>query len=194
MKAYKLTDQNNKTRGNTVWGPGISHTAKGGHDLLCSNAWIHFYTNPLIAVLMNPIHARFDLPRLWECETAGEELHEPLKSGCKTLTTVKEIPVPVISPINKIAFAILCAKQVFKEEKWNIWADSWLSGKDRTTNAASAFANATNATNAAAYAAAYAAAVAAYAAAYAATAAAAANVYVTNADFVSIAQEAMTYQ
>jgi hypothetical protein len=91
MKTYKLTDENNQTRGGTQWGPGICHTAIGDGEELCSDGWIHFYTNPLIAILMNPVHANFLNSRLWECETSGAELHVPLKSGCKTLKTVKEI-------------------------------------------------------------------------------------------------------
>ena len=137
MKAYKLTDENNRSRNATKWGENVSVTATGGGKKLCSNGWIHFYTNPLIAVLLNPIHANFESPRLWECETSGEHIHEPLKSGCKTLTTIKEIPLPAITDTQKIAFTILCAKEVCKNEAWNLWADKWISGKDRTRSSAS---------------------------------------------------------
>ena len=95
MKAYKLTDKNGISKGNTQWGPYITHTASGKNNNLCSDGWIHFYTDPVLAVLLNPIHANFSNPKLWECETSGEELHDPFKSGCKTLTTIKEIPLPM---------------------------------------------------------------------------------------------------
>ena len=157
MKAYKLTDKNGQTRSQTQWGPGVSHSAKGDcGQPLCSDGWMHFYTNPLIAVLMNPIHAEFKSPKLWECETSGEELHEALKSGCKTLTTIEEIPLPEITLNQKIAFGILCAKEVCTDEAWNQWADRWLNGEDRTKESAAASDAA--AINASAYAASYAAA------------------------------------
>ena len=113
---------------------------------------------------MNPVHADFSSPRLWEAESSGDELHEPLKSGSKTLTTIKEVPLPEISLNQKIAFGILCAKEVCKDKGWNLWADKWLSGEDRTTESAKV---AYNASYAAYYAASYAAYYIAAAASYA---------------------------
>ena len=187
MKAYKLTDENGQTKNNTQWGPGVSHTANGKTDQpLCSDGWIHFYSNSLVAVFMNPIHANFQSPRLWEAETSGEELHEPLKSGCKTLTTIKEIPVPEVTLTQRIAFGILSVKEVYHDEKWNSWADKWLNGEDRTPKSAAARANA---------AAAAAAAAAAYAARAAAAAAdACAHTAPSHNLIIKLAEEAMTYK
>jgi hypothetical protein len=203
MKAYKLTDEHGQTKDNTQWGPNVSHTATGDGKYLCSNGWIHFYTHPLLAVLMNPAHANFSKPRLWEAESSGEELHEQLKSGSKTLTTVRELPLPEVSDTQRIAFGILCAKEVCKDEVWNNWADKWLSGEDRTKASACAAAYAADAAAdyaadaaadaADAAAAAYAASRAAFAAAYAASRAAdvadAAKI-----NFVEIAEKAMNYK
>jgi len=198
---YKLTDKFGQTKDNTKWGNNVSHTAKGKGKELCSDGWIHYYTHPLLAVLMNPIHAKFASPKLWEAEASGKIINEPFKSGCKTLTTIKKIPLPEISRVQKIAFGILCAKEVCKGKAWNKWADKWLSGKDRSRESADAAADdaynaddayaardaayaarsaATHATHAARAAAAYAAyaaraAARAAAAAYAADAARAAN-------------------
>ena len=192
MKAYKLTDQNGQTINKTQWGEGIEHTATGIDNNLCSDGWIHFYTSPLLAVLLNPIHANFKNPKLWECETSGEEIHEPLKSGCKTLKTLREIPLPTITTTQKVAFAILCAKKVCKSKDWNVWADNWLSNKDRSKDAASS-AYASSAYVSAAYAAYASAASSAYAsAAYASAAANAANA-ASNINFIQIAEEAMKY-
>lgn len=138
MKAYKLTNEHNYTRNNTQWGENITHTAEGTGDELCTDGWIHFYTNPFIAIIMNPQHADFYKPNLWECESSGEHLHETLKSGCKTLTTTRQIPLPEITDIQLIAFAILCAKEVFGETDWNDWANKWLSGEDRSAKSISA--------------------------------------------------------
>ena len=220
---YKLTDKFGQTRRNTKWGNNVSHTAKGKGKVLCSNGFIHYYTHPLLAVLMNPIHAKFESPRLWEAEASGKILDEALKSGCKTLKTIKEIPLPEVSKVQRVAFGILCGKDVCKDKEWNLWADKWLSGADRSKESASAAyaaasaayaaaraaADAANA--AAAYAAAYAAdaayyaaaayanAAAYYAAADAADAARAANAAADAADaesinFIALSEKAMTYK
>ena len=207
MKAYKLTDKNGITKDNTQWGPYITHTASGKNRNLCSDGWIHFYKDPVLAVLLNPIHANFSNPKLWECETSGEELHDPLKSGCKTLTTIKEIPLPNVTDIQMVAFAILCAKEVYKKSDWNTWADKWLSGEDRThaaaytayaaTSAASAVSAAIHAAASAAASAAYAATSYTYAADYAASAAYTAT-YASSAvstiNFIELAHKALTYK
>ena len=67
IKLYKLTDRDGQTRNGTQWGPGMSHSGTGKGEL-CGPGWIHAYEHPLIAVLLNPIHAIFQNPRLWEAE------------------------------------------------------------------------------------------------------------------------------
>ena len=202
---FKLTDENGQTKGMTKWGNNISHAAKGGGTKLCSDGWIHYYTHPLLAVLMNPIHADFTYPKLWEAEASGEVINEPLKSGCKTLRTIKEIPLPEVSGVQRVAFGILCAKEVYDDEAWNKWADKWLSGEDRSKESAYA-ADAANAADAAAYANtaaddADADAAASYAALAAARAARAARADAANAananksiNFITLAEMAMTYK
>jgi hypothetical protein len=206
MKCYKLTDQNHKTRDNTQWGHGVTHTVLGNNTSLCSSSWLHFYTNPLIAVLVNPIHADIRNPVLWEAESSGEELHEKLKSGSKTLTTTRIIELPIITTTQKVAFSILCTKQLTNSSVWVKWADGWLSGLDRSRKAAldntyfygsvDATYNAANAAVAAADAATYAAFAAAYAANVATNAANAADYANANSlsvDFVELANQAMKY-
>ena len=67
MKLYKLTDGDGQTMSGTQWGPGVSHSGTGEGEL-CGPGWIHAYEHPLIAVLLNPIHANIQNPRLWEAE------------------------------------------------------------------------------------------------------------------------------
>src|SRR3990167_4694579 len=187
MKAYKLTDKNGQTYGGCQWGPNVSHEAVGnGH--LCSAGWIHVYDNSIKVVLLNPIHANFNekTMKLWECEVSGQMLDDlGRKFGVQKCTTIKEIPVPVISLNRRIEIAIKCALAVYKEASFVQWANDCLSGKDRSkesartaraaARAARAAARAAAAADADAYdaAAAYAAR-AAYAYAYAADAARAA--------------------
>lgn len=140
-KLYKVTDSDGQTRNGTQWGPGVSHsgTGEGG---LCGPGWIHAYEHPLIAVLMSPIHIGFKNPRLWEAEGEVALRDGQLKCGCKTLTTVREIPLPAITMEMRVRFAICCAKEVCPAAylAWNAWADKWLSGEDRTQAAAKAAA------------------------------------------------------
>jgi hypothetical protein len=176
MKLYKLTDLRNVTRNNTIWGEGITHNARDGEGPMCSTYWIHAYTDPVLAAITNPAHADIANPILWEA--VGEvRISDGLKVGCKSLTTVKKMLVPEVTITQKVAFGILCAKQVYHEKNWNNWADLWLSGADRTRKSAAARAHAADAAaaNAAAHAAVYADAVAAHAAVYAANAAARAD-------------------
>ena len=170
MKFYKLTDANGQTKNNTQWGEGVTH-AGTGEGPLCGPGWIHFYTDPLLAVLLNPIHGNFQSLRLWETEGEVGARDHGLKVGCKSATTIREIPVPIVRLEQRIRFGILCAKRVYGNVAWNTWADKWLSGEDRGSAAARAAEEAAWAAEAAAWAA-WAAAWAAWAAARAAEAAA----------------------
>ena len=138
-KLYKLTDRDGQTWGGTQWGPGISHSGTGEGEL-CGPGWIHAYEHPLIAVLLNPIHANFQNPRLWEAEGEVGLRDGQIKCGCKTLTTIREIPLPAITTEMRVRFAILCAKEVCACLSWNAWADKWLSGEDRSWASADAAA------------------------------------------------------
>jgi hypothetical protein len=132
---YKLTDQDGYTRrgewNECLWAAGVSHsgTGEGG---LCGPGHVHAYESPLLAVLLNPIHAGIANPRLWEAEGEIALRDGQLKCECVTLTTLREIPVPVISCEQRMRFGILCAKAVYANNAWNNWADNWLSGKDRS--------------------------------------------------------------
>ena len=204
---YKLTDSSNQTKNFTRWGNNVTHSAKTLNPNLCSDGWIHFYKDPILAVLINPKHANFKNPNMWEAEVSEgvEELHEPLKSGARSLTAIKQVVIPTVTLTHKIAFGILCAKQVCRKTSFLLWADNWLSGADRSANAAyAAYAYAAYTAYAAAYAAYAYATNAAYADAAAANAAYAAYAYAdadaayadadaVSIDFVSLAHEALKY-
>lgn len=128
---YKLTDEHGQTHGGTQWGENVTHTAPGRGDL-CGPGWIHAYSDPLLAVLLNPIHAGFEHPRLWECEAdVGKDDHG-CELGCTSLTTLRELPLPEVTTEQRVRFAILAAKQVCTDERWLAWAEGWLSGQDRS--------------------------------------------------------------
>ena len=173
---YKLTDEKDHTYGGCQWGKGVTHTADGQGEL-CTEHWIHAYRDPILAVMMNPIHGRYDLAlaHLWECEGEGGK-DDGTKLGCTTLTTVTRMELPTVTTEQRVRFGILCAREVHHEAVFLAWSDAWLSGQDRSEKAASA---------------AWAAAWAAWAAAWAARAARAKGITV---DLVAIAHEAVSGQ
>src|SRR3990172_5964623 len=136
-KLYKLTNQNHQTQNNTQWGEGVTHTDDGMGEM-CTAGWLHAYTNPLLAVLLNPIHANITNPVLWECEGVVGKTDHGLKVGCAELTTLRQIPLPEITIEQRIKFAIFCTLDVYKEKSFIQWANDWLSGKDRSSAAARA--------------------------------------------------------
>jgi hypothetical protein len=138
---YKLTDKDGYTRkgkeNECLWGENITHTATGKGSHLCSRDLIHVYRNPLIASFMNPSHADFKNPLLWECEANGECAHEgQLKSGFKTVTTIRRIDLPVITLEQRIRISIYCALKQYSAPSFVKWANAWLDGSDRSARAA----------------------------------------------------------
>lgn len=135
---YKLTNQNNTTKNNFLWRIGEWNKVSGEGDL-CGEGWLHFYHSADLAVLLNPIHANIDNPILWKAECRGKSLDDNgLKIGWSEARIVEEISLPKWTLNQKIAFGILCAREVCKDKKWNEWADNWLSGKNRSVDAARA--------------------------------------------------------
>jgi hypothetical protein len=169
---YKLTNQDMQTYGGFQWKIGEAAPRLSGKGELCSAVYYHAYKHPELAIVFNPIHAAFAKPCLFEARGRVAK-DDGLKVGCRTLTLVKELEIPSLSNETLVTFAILCVKEVNNNSQWNIWADAWLSGEDRSEEAAAEAAEAAAwAAEAAARAAEAAAGAAAWAAREAATAAA----------------------
>ncbi len=176
---YKLTDANDQTYGGCQWGENITHETSGGGEL-CGPGWTHWYTHPLLAVMLNPIHGNFDLTKahLWESpeDQVAEKTDRGLKVGCAKGTTAQRIPLPEVTLTQKIAFGILCSLAVYRDQKYVEWANSWFSGFDRSRETAEA---------------AWAAAEAAWAAEAAARAWAEAAAEAWKIDLIALAEKAM---
>jgi hypothetical protein len=109
MLVYKLTDENMRTHGGFQYELGITAKASGDGGL-CSDGYLHWYHSPLLAVLLNPLHARIVKPRLFLADAEGKtEYDRGLKGGSKELTLLEELPVPEFTPSQRAAFARLCA-------------------------------------------------------------------------------------
>lgn len=75
---YKLTRKNQTTYGGFKWRKRRWYKTSG-EGYLCGPGWLHCYTDPLLAILLNPIHA--NIPEhdllLWKCGVRG--LRERIK-------------------------------------------------------------------------------------------------------------------
>ena len=204
MIRYKLTDQNMQTYNRFQWKLDkvyeIDIDLRNKNMPLCFSSWFHVYSHPLVAVLMNPIHAMFKNPRLFKCSCSGyHQTDDGLKEGFTKVKLLKELEIPEITLTQKAAFGILCAKKVCKEKKWNEWADRWLKGKNGfwdTTDIIYCAANVAHIAACSAYYAAhitYSVADATYLAAHAASSAANAAHYNNNINLIELAKQALKY-
>lgn len=131
MKLYKLTDKHGRTKNGMLWEVGCTNFASGNNPCLCTDGVLHAYKSPLISIFLNPLHADFRSPRLFLCE--GDIVaHDNVKVGSRSLTCVAELDAPRPSRVCRITFAALCLIHIFKNEKWQTWAKSWISGEDRS--------------------------------------------------------------
>jgi len=123
---YKLTDPKGQTYGFTQWGPGIRHIAVGSEHKFCTADLIHFYDDPHLAEIFNPMHGRFGYgKRMWEIAVEGQVYSDHgTKFGAKAVTTICEVNVPIVTTKQRVEFAILCAQTAFsgKSVKWDIRA------------------------------------------------------------------------
>lgn len=138
MRLYKLTDEHGCTRNNTQWGPGVTHTAKGSGGGLCSDSWIHAYCHPLVAMIMNPIHADIKNPLLWIAEGEPLKFDAQKKLGCKSLTTIRQITPPRLG----LEFLVHASIEISLDsatvsEQYREWARRWISKEDRSAKSAS---------------------------------------------------------
>lgn len=130
---YKLTDDLGRARGVQVrTGATLSRAETGPCDP-CTARAVHAYTDPLLAVLMDPVHGRYGTSaRLW---TARMRIvgTDGSKVWGRRMTIGEEIPLPVVTTEQRVRFAILAALTVYDEPGWVAWAHGWLDGTDRTT-------------------------------------------------------------
>lgn len=135
---YKLTTQNLTTHNGLQWEVGIKKTVAKPAAELGSAGVFHFYDSPEIAVLMNPIHANIIDPKLWQVEIDAVVVHDGTKGGCHAMALLREIPLPVITTNQRVAFGIYCVLAITHNPEFALWAENWLSGKDRTAAGAGA--------------------------------------------------------
>lgn len=141
MKYYKLLTQDLKSHNNTQWELNVPVTINIPGNTMCTDQVLHCYNHPLLAVIFNPIHAAISDPRLFEIEVDEIVASDGLKFASKSQTLIKELSIPEITLQQKIEFGIRVAKLVYKDSTWNLWADNWLNGSDKSKESAIAAYN-----------------------------------------------------
>lgn len=151
MNYYKLLTQEMTSHNNTKWEVGVPiKISKEGNEM-CSGSVLHCYNHPMLAVILNPIHANIKNPRLFEISVDRIVNSDGLKFASKSQTLLREISLPEISTEQKVEFGIRVVKTIFNEIEWNLWADKWLSGEDRSVETASTAGTAVYCSSTAAY-------------------------------------------
>jgi hypothetical protein len=136
MKFYKLLTQDMTSHKDTKWELNKTITVTKEGNQMCTDQVLHCYNHPLLAILFNPLHADISNPRLFEINVDEIVNTDGLKYASKSQTLIKELTIPEISLEQRIEFGIRVAKLVYKDTKWNTWADNWLDKSDRTKESA----------------------------------------------------------
>lgn len=133
MKIYcKWVSDGMTTMNDTHWKLGVANEIPKHDSLdLGYSGFYHYEKHPLLAVLLKNSHGCQDYAKLYEVLPEGKIVEESDRGGSTKLTLVKELEIPQVTEVQRIGFAILCAKEVYEESKFVYWADKWLSGQDR---------------------------------------------------------------
>ena len=106
---------------------------------MCGPGWLHAYTSPVLAELLDPIHANFREYRVFRGEASGPVISDRgLKVGYTNMRITEELPRLHITTENRIRFGIACACRVYTSAEYRAWAGRWVSGADRAAAAAGA--------------------------------------------------------
>jgi len=126
MKLYKLTERNMTTyNGRTRWTIGVRSKGKTGNRGLCSSSCYHAYASPEHAVIFNEIHGQYRNPKLFEAE-GNVKWDDKMKVGCRSLVLLRELPIPTIPTVVRVACALLYSLPLIRNRVWGDWAIGWL--------------------------------------------------------------------
>jgi len=146
MKGYKLTNADAFTLrgkdGETAWSVGatVAPTGKGSEP--CGPGVLHFYGSPEEAMLYDPIHGDYTPnARLLEIEVGVAETDGLKWWTAAPVKVLDEVKLPNITTEKRVAWAICLAPHPSTRD----WAIGWLSGRDRSADAAWAAARAAEA-------------------------------------------------
>lgn len=95
------------------------------------------YATPLLAALMQPVHEiNGEAVPVWlDADVIHSDgLRFVIKGGSGRSAVRAELPK--LSPTVRTTWAILCARSCYLESPFILWAEEWLTGRDRTPESA----------------------------------------------------------
>ena len=114
------------------YGPGKVYPQTNGIGVVCGPGWIHYYSDPLLLFLLNPINAGPSNTTIWEYEIGGIiSDNVGLLCGCTEATILRKIEHIQLTAEQRAKFGILCALEVYNEPKFVQWAKNWLVDNNR---------------------------------------------------------------
>jgi class 3 adenylate cyclase len=135
-RAYKLTDHLNCSADGREWGAGVTHTHLWRGEEGDDDRRIRCYTSPAVAALLNALHERFRLPRLWEATVDKEHSTSDGIVACQEVTTLRQVALPSVTGMHHARFAVMCARVAYEggghAKEFANWANSWLGGQDNS--------------------------------------------------------------
>jgi len=132
---YKLVDTDYKSFGSCCWKNGplyVTHMESGGVDGECGPGWLHVYADPILGVMMDPIHANVGTGRILEVECLDATYLNGGKYICRAVTPVREIKWPLLDMEHRIRMALYCSMAVCSCVDYLSWAESYLEGNKLT--------------------------------------------------------------
>lgn len=124
---YLLTDQENKTWRDVLWGENVTHTETN------TNYYFEVYKSPILAAYLAPRSlSQFDkmAPKIWLATGEGDTIDWGMTQQFEKLTTVKDIGFRFPSTENRRICAILAAMNLVAHPAFLEWANNYISGKD----------------------------------------------------------------
>ncbi|MEE8388533.1 MAG: hypothetical protein V3R65_08150 [Acidiferrobacterales bacterium] len=124
MRKYLLADVNGRSRrGTTIEVNYTNGKRQFGGDVVSRNIW-ECADTPLLAVMINPLHAECVCPRLFEIRGFGQEQNE--------IHRIREIGLPKVLAEQKLAFAMYCVHSLAPDDAFAAWVERWLANVDRS--------------------------------------------------------------
>ena len=128
---YLITDQDNKSWRDIVWGENVSHTE--------NNPNYHFsvFNSPQTATYMYPYYERtLHFPKVWEVKAENLARSEGFRSKFSKLTSLKEFKIALPTNEQRIVFGILSCMNLITNPIFKDWALKYLKGEDQTPESA----------------------------------------------------------
>ncbi len=139
MRKYIATDESGRTATGHKLEPGKFIENAGSQTDPLSRISDDCCDSPLLAVLTSPFPAgktKMFMINRWKVAV------EPVSA--QSYTVIKEVAsVPSVNVDQKLIFALVLIKKIYKDSDFRDWAGKWLSGEDRTAASAEIIKKAT---------------------------------------------------